>query len=172
MNSTDLVAIANIVRTRGLKGEVVADLLTDFPERFDGLEKVTAVLPDKSRRELTIEKHWFQSGRIILKFVGFDTIEQAEKLRGVEICVDEADAVELDESEYFDWQLAKCLVETIGGTPLGQVIEVMRTGGTELLVVKGETKEYLIPFAEAICVEVDIENKKIVVDPPDGLLDF
>lgn len=172
MNSTDLVAIAIIVRTRGLKGEVVADLLTDFPERFDGLTTVTAVMPDSGRRELTIEDHWFQSGRIVLKFSGIDTIEQGETLRGVEICVDEADAVELDESEYFDWQLAECTVETIDGTPLGQVIEVMRTGGTELLVVRGETKEYLIPFAEAICVEVDIDSKKIVVDPPEGLLDF
>jgi 16S rRNA processing protein RimM len=168
----DLVAIANIVRTRGLKGEVVADILTDFPERFAGLETVTAVMPDASRRELTIEKHWFQSGRIILKFAGFDTIEQGETLRGGEICIDEANAVELDESEYFDWQLAECSVETIDGKPLGQVVDVMRTGGTELLVVKGEMKEYLIPFAEAICVEVDIDNKQIMVDPPEGLLDF
>jgi len=168
----DLVSIANIVRTRGLKGEVVADLLTDFPERFDSLETVTAVMPDESRRELTIEKHWFQSGRIILKFVGFDSIEQGETLRGVEICIDEADAVELDESEYFDWQLSECLVETINGKELGPVTGVMRTGGTELLIVKGDAKEYLIPFAEAICVEVDIENKLIKVDPPEGLLDF
>lgn len=168
----DLVAIANIVRTRGLKGEVVADILTDFPERFDGLEMVTAVMADASRRELTIEKHWFQSGRIVLKFAGFDSIEQGETLRGAEICIDEADAVELEESEYFDWQLTGCSVETIEGTPLGKVSEVMRTGGTELLVVKAETKEYLIPFAETICVEVDIENKRIKVDPPEGLLEF
>jgi len=55
---------------------------------------------------------------------------------------------------------------------IGEVRELMRTGGTELLVVAGETKEYLIPFANAICVEVDIENKLIRVDPPEGLLEF
>ena len=172
MDSADLVAIANIVRTRGLKGEVVADVLTDFPERFELLEVVTAVRESGERLELKIEKFWFQSGRVILKFVGYDTIESGETLRNVEICVPEAEAVELEHGEYFDWQLAGCTVETIDGTPIGEVFELMRTGGTELLVVAGETKEYLIPFATAICVEVDIENKLIKVDPPEGLLEF
>ncbi len=172
MNSTDLVAIANIVRTRGLKGEVVADLLTDFPERFEALRDVIGVREGGERLELKIEKFWFQNGRVILKFAGFDTIEQGEKLRNVEICVPESEAVELSDGEYFDWELAGCKVETIDGTEIGEVRELMRTGGTELLVVAGKTKEYLIPFAEAICVEVDVENKLIKVDPPDGLLDL
>ncbi len=172
MNSLELVAIANIVRTRGLKGEVVADLLTDFPERFESLETVTAVREGCERFELKIEKYWFQNGRVILKFAGFDSIESGETLRNVEICVPEAEAVVLDEGEYFDWQLAGCRVELISGDVIGVVRELMRTGGTELLVVEGDTKEYLIPFANAICVHVDVENKVIRVDPPDGLLDL
>lgn len=168
----DLVAVAKITKTRGLKGEVVCDILTDFPERFDDLGDVIAVMPDGSRRELKIGRHFFQNGRVVLRFQDFDTIELGETLRGADICVPETDAFELEEDEFFDWQLAGCAVETIDGTPIGEVIELMRTGGTELLVVKGETKEYLIPFAEAICVEVDVENKLIKVDPPEGLLDF
>ena len=168
----DLVAIANIVRTRGLKGEVVADMLTDFPERFESLVDVIGVRENGERLELKIEKFWFQNDRVILKFVGFDTIERGETLRNVEICVPESDVVELDEDEYFDWELAGCKVETIEGTEIGEVRELMRTGGTELLVVAGGSKEYLIPFAETICVEVDIENKLIRIDPPEGLLDF
>jgi len=168
----DFVAIATIVRTRGLKGEVVADILTDFPERFDDLRSVAAMLPGGDRLDLKIEKFWFQSGRVILKFVGYDSIESAEALRNSEICVPESETVALQAGEYFDWQLAECEVETITGEKIGKVREVMRTGGTELLVVAGETKEYLIPFAESICVEVDIDNKVIKVDPPDGLLDF
>lgn len=168
----DLVAIANIVRTRGLKGEVVADILTDFPERFESLETVTAVRENGTRSELKIEKFWFQSGRVILKFEGFDTIESGETLRNVEICVPESDAVDLEDGEFYDWELAGCKVETIGGETIGEVSELMRTGGTELLVVKSESKEYLIPFAETICVEVDVESKLIKVDPPEGLLEF
>lgn len=168
----DLVAIANIVRTRGLKGEVVADLLTDFPERFDSLIDVVGVRESGERLELKIEKFWFQSGRVILKFVGVDTIERGETLRNVEICVPESDTVELADGEFFDWELAGCKVETIDGTKIGEVRELMRTGGTELLVVTGKSKEYLIPFAETICVEVDVENKLITIDPPEGLLEF
>ncbi|MFM9904368.1 MAG: ribosome maturation factor RimM [Pyrinomonadaceae bacterium] len=172
MYAVELVAIARIVRPRGLKGEVVAEILTDFPERFEGLKDVTAVLPDATRLQLKIEEHWFQSERIVLKFAGYDSIESGEKLRNVEICVPESEAVELDEGEYFDWELALCKVETIGGEVIGKVRELMRTGGTELLIVQGETKEYLIPFVESICVDVDVENKIIRVDPPDGLLEF
>ena len=168
----ELVAIANIVRIRGLKGEVVADLLTDFPERFELLDGVIGIRQSGERFDLKIEKFWFQNGRVILKFLGFDTVESGETLRNVEICIPESDAVELDEGEYFDWELAGCKVETLDGVEIGVVKELMRTGGTELLVVKGETKEFLIPFAESICVEVDIENKLIKVDLPEGLLEF
>ena len=168
----DLVAVARVVRPRGLKGEVMAEMLTDFPERFDGLEKVTAILPDASRLELKIEDHWFQNERLVLKFADHDSIESAELLRNAEICITESEAVDLDEDEFFDWQLEGCRVETVDGETIGSVREVQRTGGTENLLVDGESKTYLIPFAESICVEVDVINKLITIDPPDGLLGF
>ena len=170
----DLVVIARIVKTRGLRGELVADLLTDFPERFEGLTDVTVrPVGGGSGRELKIEKFWFQKGRVILKFAGLDTVEDAEPLRDSDVCIDESEAAELEEDEFFDWQLAGCRVETIGGESIGEVREVMRTGGTELLVVDGEAgREYLIPFAGSICTDVDVENKIIRVDPPEGLLEF
>ena len=86
----ELVAIAKIVRPRGLKGEVVAEILTDFPERFEGLENVTAVSRDGERLELKIENFWFQNDRVVLKFEGYDPIESGEDLRDVEICVPES----------------------------------------------------------------------------------
>lgn len=168
----DLVAIAKLVKPRGLRGEITADVLTDFPERFEDLENIIALLPNGERRELKIEDFWFQKSRIIFKFAEFDSIEQAETLRGAEICVTEAEAVKLDADEFFDWELQDCTVETAEGEKIGAVKEVMRTGGTEILVVQGETKDYLIPFAEKICTEVDVENKLIRVDLPEGLLEF
>jgi len=168
----DLVAIAKIAKPRGLKGELVADLLTDFPERFEGLIEVTGVGQDGERRKLKIENTWFQNGRVVLKFEDVDSIEAAEVLRNAEICVPESEAIELDSDEYYDWQLVGCNAVTVEGEKLGSVREVMRTGGTENLVVAGETREFLIPFAEAICVEVDVEKKRIVIDPPEGLLEF
>lgn len=168
----DLVAIAKLAKPRGLRGEIVGDILTDFLKRFDDLKSVSIIYPNGEIVKGEIEKFWFQKRRIVLKFVGFDTIEAAETLRNCEVCVPEAEAVELETGEFFDWELENCAVETIAGEKLGIVKEVMRTGGTEVLVIQGETKEYLIPFAETICVEVDIENKLIKVDAPEGLLDF
>lgn len=168
----ELVAVAKITKSRGLRGELIADVLTDFPGRFEELETVIALLPNGERRELKIEKFWFQKERVILKFAGFDSIENAETLRGAEICVPESEAVELDTDEFFDWELENCEVETVEGEKIGRVKEIMRTGGTEILVVQGAEKDYLIPFAEAICPEVDVENKLIRVDLPEGLLEF
>jgi 16S rRNA processing protein RimM len=168
----DLVAIAKIVRPRGLRGEVVADVLTDFPDRFEGLKGVTLLLPDGRRDELKIESFWFQSGRVILKFEGIDKVEDAEGLRDSEVCVAEAEAVELEEDEYFDWQLTGCRVETPDGETIGEVREVMRTGGTEILVIENVDREYLIPFAGSICTDVDVDAKIIKIDPPEGLLEF
>lgn len=168
----DLVAIAKIVRPRGLKGELIADLLTDFPERFENLDDVKAVVPNASVLDLKIEDFWFQKDRIVLKFAGYDTIEKAETLRGCEICVPESEAVDLDEGEYFDWELEGCRVETLDGNTVGVVTGVMRNGGTEILIVKNGESDHLIPFAETICPEVDIENKLIRIDPPEGLLEF
>jgi 16S rRNA processing protein RimM len=168
----ELVAVAKIVRPRGLDGEVVAEVLTDFPDRFAGLEAVTGVRPDGKRIELTIEDYWFQRDRIVLKFAGCDSVESAESLRDCELCVAETEAVELNEGEFFEWQIEGCRVETAEGRPIGIVKEMQRTGGTENLLVESEERDYLIPFAKSICIEVDTENKLIRVDPPEGLLDF
>lgn len=168
----DLVAIARIARPRGLRGEVIADILTDFPERFDGLEDVIAILPEGEKTDLTIDESALRNGRINLKFRGIDTVESAESLRNAEICVAETNVVKLEEGEYFDWELEGCIVETIAGDRIGKVKRLMRTGGTEILVIEGSEKEILVPFAESICVEVDIKDRLIRIDPPEGLLEF
>jgi 16S rRNA processing protein RimM len=170
----ELVAVARAVKTRGLRGELVAELLTDFPERFKGLENLIAVGSDGLRTTLRLEEHWFQGERIVLKFAGFDSIEEAQALVGYEFAVPETERVELPEDEFYDWELIGCRVETIEGQGLGEVSSVMRTGGVEVLVVKdtSQEREYLIPLAEEICVEVDVENKLVRVDPPEGLLEF
>ncbi len=169
----ELVAVARAVKTRGLRGEVVAELLTDFPERFEGLENLIAVAPDGSRLSVALEEHWFHGERLVLKFSGYDSIEEAAKLVGYEFAVPEAERVELEEDEFYDWELAGCRVETVSGEQLGTVREVMRTGGVDMLVVKADAgREYLIPMAEDICVLIDVENKLVRVDPPEGLLEM
>jgi 16S rRNA processing protein RimM len=170
----DLVAVAKAVKTRGLRGELVADLLTDFPERFEGLENLIAIAPDGKRTVLDLEEHFLQSGRVVLKFAGYDSIDAASVLIGCEFTVPVEDRVELAEDEYYDWQLAGCRVETVDGQEIGRVREVLRTGGVEVLVVEdeGTKREYLIPMAAEICTEINIERKLVRIDPPEGLLEL
>jgi 16S rRNA processing protein RimM len=174
LSRDDLVVVARAVRIRGLRGELIADLLTDFPERFEGLERLLGIMPDGRIIELALEEHWFQRERIVLKLAGYDSIEEASALVGCEFAVPESERVELAEDEYYDWELAGCRVESVEGEPLGRVREVLRTGGVEVLVVETDSggREHLIPLAEEICVSVDIENKLIRVDAPEGLLEF
>jgi 16S rRNA processing protein RimM len=169
----DLVVVARVARTRGLRGEVVADLYTDFPERFADLDQVIAIGPDGSRRSLQIEEHWFHGNRIIFKFAGYDSIDEAKTLAGYQLAVPEDQRIELPEDYFYEWELVGCRVESLDETSIGVVSEVMKTGGVEVLLVAGETgREYMIPMAHDICVEIDIAQKRIRIDPPEGLLEL
>lgn len=169
----DLIIVARAVRTRGLKGELLADLLTDFPERFEQVSELMGVSPRGVCSPFELEKYWFQNDRIVLKFSGYDTIELAKTLLGYEFGVPEAERVQLAEDEFYDWQLEGCLVETTLGLAIGKVREVMRTGGVELLVVeRDEQSEIFVPLTAAIVTEIDVSQKKILIDPPEGLLDL
>jgi 16S rRNA processing protein RimM len=156
-----------------LRGEVIADLYTDFPDRFAELDQVMAIGPDGSRRSLQIEEHWFHGNRLILKFAGFDSIDAAKELAGYQLAVPEGDRVELPSDHFYEWELAGCRVETIDDTPVGIVSEVIKTGGVEVLLIAGDAgREYMVPMAHDICIEVDVAQKRIRIDPPEGLLDL
>jgi 16S rRNA processing protein RimM len=174
LDSAELVIVARVAKPRGVKGEVAADLLTDFPERFDGLEELIAVFPGGRRTRLALEGHWFHGDRVVLKLEGYDSPEAAAALAGCELAVPESEAVELEEGEFYDWQLEGCRVETVEGRSLGTVREVLHTGGeAHVLVIRDELgREHLVPLALSICVEIDTGAKLIRVDAPDGLLEF
>jgi 16S rRNA processing protein RimM len=168
-----LIIVARTVRARGLKGELVADLLTDFPERFERISRLRGIGPSGEDKELQLESYWFQNDRVVLKFLGYDSIESANTLVGYELGLPEAERVQLSPDEFYDWELEGCSVELEHGSAIGNVREVMRTGGVELLVVEDDTRrEHLIPMAESIVIEIDLSRRKIVIDPPEGLLDL
>ncbi|MGI8918168.1 MAG: ribosome maturation factor RimM [Pyrinomonadaceae bacterium] len=174
LDDLDLVIVARAVKTRGLKGELVAELLTDFPGRFADISSLIAVSPEGNRNPVELENHWFQQGRIVLKFAGFDSIEDAQKLVGFDFAVPEAERVDLEEGYFFDWELEGCLVESNDGVQVGTVKEVMRLGGEiqMLAVVDADGVSRLIPLVESIILDVDISKRKIRIDPPPGLLEL
>ena len=170
--SSELVIIARAVKPRGLKGELVAELLTDFPERFEDVEELVLVSPARERTVGRLENYWFQNDRVVLKLAGYDDVEAARQLVGFEFAVPEAERVVLPSDHYYDWELEGCTV-TVGSESIGKVQSVIRTGGTEILAIADENgKESLVPLVDDIVVEIDAAAKTIVVDPPEGLLDL
>ena len=170
--SSELVIIARAVKPRGLKGEIVAELLTDFPERFEDVEELVLVSPGGERSTKRLEDYWFQNDRVVLKLSGYDDVETAKELVGFEFAVPESERFPLPADHYYDWELEGCTVK-VGGDTIGKVNSVLKTGGAEILVVADNSgKELLIPLVDSIVVEVDAERKTIVVDPPEGLLDL
>ena len=169
--SSELVVIARAVRPRGLKGEIVAELLTDFPDRFEDVEELVLVSPTASEKR-NDSKIIFSKRPGRLKLAGYDDVETAKELVGVEFAVPESERVPLPADHYYDWELEGCTVK-VGAESIGTVKSVLKTGGTEILVVAGESgKERLIPLADSIVVDIDAAQKTIVVDPPEGLFDL
>ena len=169
----DLIVVAHIVKVRGLRGEVVADLLTDFPDRFENLKSLTGIPAEGSQRSLQIEEHWFHLNRLVLKFAGFDSIDEARQLVGYDLAIPADERIELPQDSFYEWELIGSRVETIGGETVGEVERIIRTGGVEMLKVVDESgRDRLIPMAADIVVEIDKDKKLIRIDPQEGLLEL
>jgi len=171
-NDSTALAIARIVRTRGNRGEVLADILTDFPERFRRLKSVWLEFPDQHREPAVVETTWPHKGRQVLKFAGVDSISEAERLRAAWVLVDQKDAVPLEDGEYYDHDLIGCQVVDTAGVVLGRVREILKAAGNSVLIVDGFRGEILIPAVADCCRQVSIHEKLIVVDLPEGLVDL
>lgn len=167
----ELVTLARLVKTRGLRGEVEAELFTDFPSRFENMRQVKALADAEPEMDLQIEEYWFHKNRLILKFAGYECPESTKKLLGKDLVIDESACVELPDDEFYYWQLQGCRVYTLEGTIVGEVTGVLKAGAAPLLVIAGEEAgEHLIPMAKSICVEIDVDRKFIRIDAPEGLL--
>src|SRR5215218_3150654 len=99
-HSDELVVIARAVKTRGLKGEIVAELLTDFPARFEDIEELVLVSPSGERKIGRLEDFWFQNDRVVLKMAGYDDVDTAKELVGYEFAVPESERVPLPTDHY------------------------------------------------------------------------
>ena len=163
-------SIARIVKRRGLRGEVAAELLTDFPERFSSLDEVRVFNGEKEYWE-EIEKHWFQKNRVILKFRGRDRPEEVEELIGGDVQVSQDQRVSLPQDSHYHSDLIGCEVieneEVLGG-----VTGILETGaaGCNLVVTKADGEEFMVPMVRKFVLEVDVEKKVIQVSLPSGLV--
>jgi len=156
---------------------VTAISLTSRTDRFETLREVYlfgANGPLGEDQPRHIESVWEHRGRLIFKFRGIDTIADAEQLRGAEMKIPLAERPELPEGEYYHSDLTGCEVIDRNGNRIGRVRNWLDEGGSGVLSVEpaGNGEDVLIPFTTSICVEIDVEAKRIVVDLPEGLLEI
>jgi 16S rRNA processing protein RimM len=169
----DIVVVADILRPRGNRGEVLALSQSDVPGRLQTLKRANARLATGEDVAVEIEASWPHKELWVLKFSGIDSISAAERFRGAELQVAKSDRGKLADGEYFQGDLMGCaVVEKSSGKLLGVVEGWQQYGGPPLMEVKVDGREVLIPFVGSICQQVDLVCRRITVDLPEGLLDL
>ena len=167
------ITIARVLKVQGRRGEVLTELHTDFPERFEQRRTLYAWQEKGERRELYLESYWPHKGGMVLKFEGVDSIEAAEKLLRAEIQIPAAERAVLEEGAFYISDLTGCAVMD-GGREIGRVVDVNFGAGTApLLIVRSESgKEFMVPFVESFIRELDLKAKRIEMQLPEGMLEL
>ena len=162
--------IGQIVNTQGLKGEVRVYPYVDDINRFDELENF--YLDKNFNQEFEVERVRYKGNMVIIKIKGVDSVEMAERLKTKNHYVSRENSVDLDEDEFFIADLIGLDVFTVAGEKVGTLKDVLQYSANDVYVVKGDNdKEYLIPSTLKFVPEINIEEKKMIIDPIKGMLD-
>jgi 16S rRNA processing protein RimM len=172
------VLLARIVRPQGRRGEVLADIFTDFPERFTQRKRLFLRPPTGAQlnaiREVKVESHWLHKGRVVLKFSQVDSIPDAENLRGFEVVIPREERMPLEgEAVYVSDLLGVRVIDVSrGAEDAGEITDVEPEGaGPAMLVIRTPSgDELLIPFVRAYLRKIDLEAKRLEMELPVGLL--
>ena len=162
------VLIGVVAGAHGLAGEVRVVPASDFPERFARL--ATVFLEQASRGQLmTVSESRLHSGKgqVILKLAGIEDRNAAAALRGAQLLVPMSQALPLAEGQYYEFQVVGLEVVTTSGESLGPITEVLRTGANDVYV----TERALIPAIDSVVKQIDLQQGRMVIEPPSGLLD-
>jgi len=166
------VVVAQILKPRGIRGELMARSQTDIPGRLETLRKAQAHLANGQDVAVELAEAWRHKDDWVLKFAGVDSIEQADQFRGAELWVPPEERSALPSGEFFESELVGLqVIDVTTARPLGLVEDVQRYGGPPLLSLTYEGREVLIPFVPAICT-VDVAARVIRATLPDGLLEL
>ncbi len=173
------VLLARIVRPQGRRGEVLADIFTDFPEHFTERKRLFLRPPPgthaEAMREIRVESHWLHKGRVVLKFAQVDSIADAENLRGFEVVIPHEERMPLEGDAVYVSDLLGVRVIDVGrggAEDAGEITDVEpEAAGPAMLVVRTPAgDELLIPFVRAYLRKIDLEGKRMEMELPLGLL--
>lgn len=171
MSGDDLLLVGRVARAHGNKGQVIVNPETDFPEERFRRGQVLLVGPQQATVVRAIREVRFQQGRPILALDGIVTMNDAEALAGTELWVEAGCVEPLPDNTFYHHDLVGCVVVDRAGSPVGTVTAVEGPMERSQLVVHGRRGDVLIPLAAEI-VEVDLAARRVVVTPPDGLLEL
>jgi 16S rRNA processing protein RimM len=162
-----------VLRPYGLRGEVKVRPLTDRPrERFGRLDRCVLWEPDRDRREeCRIASCRFDGETVLIRVEGVDSPEAARRFQGRLLAVSRDEVLPPGEGRFYPWQLEGAVVETRDGRPVGRFVRV-ESGAQDLWVVEDGGRQRLIPAVASIVVEVSVADRRIVIDPPEGLLEL
>jgi 16S rRNA processing protein RimM len=158
--------IAQILTAFGVDGEVRAHILTDFPRRFARLKRVFV---GEAFTPYLVEQAKVRGDDVFLKLGGVTTPEQAAKLRLKMVQVPIAEAMPLPKDAYYQYQVIGLNVVSVDGRILGQVTEILPTGGNDVYIVRGEQGELLLPAIADVIQQIDVSADRVVVTLMDGL---
>jgi len=170
----DLV-VGRVVRAHGVTGELVVEVRTDDPDTRFAPGTTLRAKPSRGvpERDYVVDSAREHSGRLLVRLDGVADRTAADSMRGTLFLVDSADLPPIEEpDEFYDHQLEGLQVVTTTGTPVGSVAEVLHTAAGELLSVRTEGGEVLVPFVSAIVTAVSLTDQTIEIDPPEGLLEL
>ena len=172
MNWDAMAGVGRVARSHGNRGEVIVNPDTDFAEERFRAGAELFVRRDGAVVPLVVTRARFQQGRPIIGLRGVDSIDAADELAGLELRIPADRLVALPGGTFYRHDLVGCQVETVGGTVLGPVSEVEGTLHASRLVVETRHGDVLVPLATEICRSIDIAARRIVIDPPDGLIEL
>jgi 16S rRNA processing protein RimM len=166
----DLVVVGRVARAHGTKGQVIVNPDTDFAE--EGFKAGAVVLVGAEARARVIRSARFHQGRPVIALEGIETMTDAEDLAGAELRIPASAAQPLPPGTFYHYDLIGCAVEDTAGRAIGPVKAIDGTRDLSRLVVAGERGDVLIPMVAHICTSIDVAARRIVVDPPEGLVDL
>ena len=168
---TQHLDIGKIANTHGIKGELKIIPLTDDPSRFEDIDWLYIEI-NNSLQKYNIESVKYLKSLIVLKFKEINDMSEAEKLKGCFLKIDRKYAIKLPEDTYFICDLIGCTVIDENDFELGILKDIIKTGSNDVYIIKTKgKKDLLIPVLKSVVKEISIENKKIIVKLPEGLLD-
>ncbi|MDD4504160.1 MAG: ribosome maturation factor RimM [Clostridiaceae bacterium] len=165
----EYLSIGQIVNIHGFNGAVKVYPLTDDMSRFKKLKEIY-VEENTQLVKYEVESIKFLSNTVAIKLKGIDTEEEANKLRNLYMKVDRKSAVKLPKDSYFICDLIDLEVYDEKGSLLGTIKDVLQTGSNDVYIIRTEEKDILVPALKNVVKKIDLVNKKIMVELPEGLI--